>query len=74
MPLRESLDTTECINGEQRPGWDFVLQVDVNPHIMHMLEGTISLDTAHLFINTEITEYNRMFQFPLDFWLISNNL
>ena len=44
-----------------------VLQVDVNPHFMHMLEGTISLDTAHLFINTEITEYNRMFQFPLDF-------
>ena len=22
-PLIESLDTIECINGEQQPGWDF---------------------------------------------------
>ena len=31
------------------PGRDFAhVQVDVNPHILCMLEGTFSLDAAHL--------------------------
>ena len=31
------------------PEWDFAhVQDDVNPHILHMFEGTFSLDTACL--------------------------
>ena len=42
--LTESLDTTECMNGEQRPGCYFVLtQDDLNLHILCMIEGTFSL-------------------------------
>ena len=34
-PLTESLDTVECISGEQMPGWDFVhVQDDVNLDII----------------------------------------
>ena len=33
-PLTESLDTMDCINLEQRPGWDLAhAQDDVNLHI-----------------------------------------
>ena len=40
-PLTESLDTTECMNGKQRPGWDFAhVQDDVYPHILQILEDT----------------------------------
>ena len=48
-PQNEWLDSTEYFNGDQMPGWDFAhVQDDVNPHIMHMLEGTFSFDAAHL--------------------------
>ena len=47
--LKESLDTTKCIKGEQMPRWDFVdMQDDVKTLILHMLEGKILLDTAHI--------------------------
>ena len=35
-PLPESLDTTECMNGKQRPEWYFArAQVDLNRHLEH---------------------------------------
>ena len=47
-PQVESLAAIECFNGEPMPGWDFAhVQDDANPHIVHMLEGTFSLDEAH---------------------------
>ena len=48
-PQTESLDTIECFNAKQMPGWDFAhVHDDVNPHILRMLEGTFSLNAAHL--------------------------
>ena len=51
-PLTESLDTTECMNGEQRSGWYFCACTDVrmyrwseSAHFMH-LKGSFSLDEA----------------------------
>ena len=42
--LTNSPNTTECMNGEQRPGWYFVnVQDDLNLCILHMLEGTFLL-------------------------------
>ena len=41
-PLTESLDTTECINGDLGH-----VQDDVNLHILCMPEGTFSLDEAN---------------------------
>ena len=42
-PLKESLDTTECINGEQMPGSYFAhAQNDANTHILRKLEGRFS--------------------------------
>ena len=39
--LTESLDTTECMNGEQRPGCYFVhAQDDLYVRILHMFKGT----------------------------------
>ena len=47
-PLTESLDTTECINGEQSPD-DFVFAwVELNLCILRMLEDTFLLGTAHI--------------------------
>ena len=47
-PLTESLDTTECLNGEQRPGSYVVhAQDDLNLR-KRMPEGTFSLDAANL--------------------------
>ena len=46
-PLTEPLYTTECINGEQRPGLNFVHAQEVNPHILYMSEGTFLLDVVH---------------------------
>ena len=44
-PMPESLDTTECINREQRPIRDLAhAQYDVKPHIL--LEGIFSLGAA----------------------------
>ena len=46
-PLTESLDTAECMNGKQRPGWYFAhAQDDQNLRIYRMFGGTFSLDTA----------------------------
>ena len=48
-PLTESQDTLHYINGEPRPGWDLARSQDkVNPHILHMLEGTFTLGDAHI--------------------------
>ena len=45
----ESLDTTICMNGEQRPQWYIArAQDDLNLHILRMYEGTFSLNTAHM--------------------------
>ena len=36
------------------PGWDFAhVQGDVNPYIMRMLEGTFSIDAAHIISPTK---------------------
>ena len=38
------MDTIDCINGEQKPGLDLAhAQVDINPHILRMLEGCFRL-------------------------------
>ena len=45
------IDTMECINGEQRPGWDLAhAQDDMNLHILRMLKGSFSLGEAQLAI------------------------
>ena len=42
-PQTECLDTTELINGEQRPEWEFAhVHDDVHAHIVRMLEGAFS--------------------------------
>ena len=48
--VTDSLDTTECMNGEQRPGWDFArhVQDDLTLQILRMFEGTFSLDMARI--------------------------
>ena len=44
-----SLDTTECMNGEQRPGWYFAhAQEDFKPRTLRMFETTFSLDAAFI--------------------------
>ena len=40
-PFPESLDTMECINGEQKPRWNLTHAHDLNPHILRMLEGIL---------------------------------
>ena len=48
-PLIESLDTTECLNEEQRPiRYIAYAQYNLNLRILHILEGTFSLGVAHL--------------------------
>ena len=48
-PLTESLDTTECINGEQRPGWYFAhVQDDLNVGILRIFEGLVSLEVLYI--------------------------
>ena len=42
-PISEAFDITECMNGDQMPGYYFAhAQDDLNPHILRMLEGTFS--------------------------------
>ena len=44
-PLTESLDITECMTREQRPGWYFAhAQNELN---LHMFVGTFSPDATH---------------------------
>ena len=46
-PLTESLDTTECMNGEQRPGrYIEHAQDDLNLHNTYVREGTFSFDAT----------------------------
>ena len=46
---KESLDYTECMNEDQRPGWYFAYaQEDLNPSISRMLERAFLLDVARL--------------------------
>ena len=48
-PLTESLDTTERMNGEQRPEGCFAhSQNDLNLRFLRMLDGLFSLDAAHI--------------------------
>ena len=48
-PLTESLNTTECMNGEQRSGWYFGhVQDDLNLLILCLFEGTFSLDVVQI--------------------------
>ena len=47
--LTESSDTTEFINGEQRPGWYFAhAQDDLNLRILRMFDDTFLLYAAHI--------------------------
>ena len=47
-PLKESLNTRECMNGEQKLGLFIAhAQVDLNLRILRMPEGIISFDSAH---------------------------
>ena len=46
-PQSESFDTKECFNEEQKPGRDFAhVQDYLNPHVLHMFEGSFSFDAA----------------------------
>ena len=46
--------TIKCFNGEQSSVWDLAhAQDDVNPHILHMFDGTFSLNAAHIAIVVE---------------------
>ena len=48
-PLTESLDTIECMNGEQKPGWYLAhAQDDLNLRILRMFVGTFSLDVVRI--------------------------
>ena len=52
--LTESLDTTECMNREQRTRWYFVhTQNGLNGHILHMFKSTFSLDGTQLLLSSE---------------------
>ena len=52
-PLTELLDTTECMDREQRPGWYFAHAQDaVSLRILHMFDGTFSLNAAHIWAGT----------------------
>ena len=43
------IGSADCFNGEQMPGWYFEhVEDDLNLHILHMVEGTFSLDLAHI--------------------------
>ena len=45
----ESMGNIKYFNREQLPGWGFPnVKDDMNPHILRMLESTLSLDVAHL--------------------------
>ena len=38
-PQTESMNTIECFNGKQMPGWDFArMQADANPNMLRMFE------------------------------------
>ena len=48
-PITESLDTTEGMNGDQMPGWNFAhAQYDLNLCILHMFEGSFSLGVGQV--------------------------
>ena len=54
-PLAESLDTTECMKGEQRPGWYFAhAQNDLNLRILLMFEGSFWLDAVHKLVHVHV--------------------
>ena len=45
----ETLATMECFSGRQMQEWDFAHEQDnVSLHILHVLKGTFSLDTAQM--------------------------
>ena len=46
-PLTESLDTTECMNGEQRHGLYYAhAQDDLNMRFLRIFKGTSKLETV----------------------------
>ena len=49
LSATESLDSSECINGKQIPGWYFEHAQDyLYPHILRLLRDIFSLDAARL--------------------------
>ena len=47
-PQTESLDTTECMSGEQRPGYYFAhAQDDLNLHVLRKYEGNFSFSAQN---------------------------
>ena len=78
-PLTESLNTTECMNRERRPGWDYAqAQDELNLRSLSIYEGTFSLDAVHFnpftvgedgpnpTIAAGIYQYRFSFQLPAD--------
>ena len=58
-PLTESLDTTECMNGEESPRWYFGhAQDDLNLYSLRMFKDTLSLDAAHMVVVLHFQQYN----------------
>ena len=55
--LTESVDVTECMNGEQRPRWCFThVRNDRNLCILCMYEGTFLLDMAHTLTHSRLNK------------------
>ena len=50
-PEIDSVDTIECVNGEQIRCNFAHAQDNVNPHILHTLDGAFSIDAAHLILD-----------------------
>ena len=58
-PLTQSLNTTECMNGEERPGCYFgYAHDDLNLYIFQMFKDTLSLDAAHMVVVWHFQQYN----------------
>ena len=64
------MDTTEYMNGEQRPRRYFAhAQDDLNLHILFMFKGTFLLDAAHLFTVKQVLSMTVLFRSMFDFCL-----
>ena len=68
-PLTELLGTTECMNGEQRPGWYFAhAQDDLNRRILCLFKGTFSFDAAHI-VFIFVFVYTRSIHMKWRYWV-----
>ena len=71
--LTESLDTTEYINGEQRPRWYLAnAQDDLNLHILSLFKDSFSLDMAHLLLSMLGKNFSRCHSDSLVFYIPFN--